>query len=114
MEKSILEINCSPVVSVKKKDGTPRLCIDYRRLNKIIVKDKFLLPLIEDILDRLQESCVFSTIDLKNGFFHVDVKKDSTKYTSFVTHEGQYQFLKVLFGLYNSPAVFQRFINTIF
>ncbi|GBM77993.1 Retrovirus-related Pol polyprotein from transposon 297 [Araneus ventricosus] len=77
-------------------------------------KDRFPLPLIEDILDRLQVSLVFSTIDLKNAFFHVDVNKDSRKYTSFVTHEGQYQFLKVPFGLCNSPAVFQRYINTIF
>ncbi|GBM30208.1 Retrovirus-related Pol polyprotein from transposon 297 [Araneus ventricosus] len=104
----------SPVVIARKKDGTPRVCIDYRKLNKVIVKDRFTLPLIEDILDRLQGSHVFSTIDLKNAFFHVDVNKDSRKYTSFVTHEGQYQFLKVLFGLCNSPAVFQRYINTIF
>ncbi|GBM19209.1 Retrovirus-related Pol polyprotein from transposon 297 [Araneus ventricosus] len=86
----------------------------YRKLNKVVVKDRFPLPLIEDILDRLQGSRVFSTIDLKNAFLHVDVNKDSRKYTSFVTHEGQYQFLKVPFGLCNSPAVFQRYINTIF
>ncbi|GBN16861.1 Retrovirus-related Pol polyprotein from transposon 297 [Araneus ventricosus] len=104
----------SPVVIVRKKDGTLRVCIDYRKLNKVVVKDRFPLPLIEDILDRLQGSRVFSTIDLKNAFFHVDVNKDSRKYTSFVTHEGQYQFLKVPFGLCNSPAVFQRYINTIF
>ncbi|GBL61482.1 Retrovirus-related Pol polyprotein from transposon 297, partial [Araneus ventricosus] len=104
----------SPVVIVRKKNGTPRVCIDYRKLNKVVVKDRFPLPLIEDILDRLQGSRVFSTIDLKNAFFHVDVNKDSRKYTSFVTHEGQYQFLKVPFGLCNSPAVFHRYINTIF
>ena len=104
----------SPVVLVKKKDGSPRICIDYRKLNKVIIKDRFPLPLIEDVLDRLQESRVFSTIDLKNGFFHVDVSEESRKYTSFVTHEGEYQFLKVPFGLCNSPSVFQRFINTIF
>ncbi|GBM30936.1 Retrovirus-related Pol polyprotein from transposon 297 [Araneus ventricosus] len=97
----------SPVVIVRKKDGTPRVFIDFRRLNKVVVKDRFPLPLIEDILDRLQGSRVFSTIDLKNAFFHVDVNKDSRKYTSFVTHEGQYQFLQAPFGLCNSPAVFQ-------
>ena len=105
---------CSPVVVVRKKDGTPRVCIDYRKLNRAIIKDRFPLPLIEDILDRLQGSRVFSTIDLKNAFFHVDVDKESRKFTSFVTSEGQYQFLKVPFGLCNSPAVFQRYINTIF
>ncbi|GBM01009.1 Retrovirus-related Pol polyprotein from transposon 297 [Araneus ventricosus] len=103
----------SPVAIVRKKDGIPRVCIDYRKLNKVVIKDRFPLPLIEDILDRLQGSRVFSTIDLK-AFFHVDVNKDSRKYISFVTHEGQYQFLKVPFGLCNSPAVFQRYINTIF
>ncbi|GBL87983.1 Retrovirus-related Pol polyprotein from transposon 297 [Araneus ventricosus] len=103
----------SSVVIVRKKNGTPRVCIDYRRLNKVVVKDRFPLPLIEDILDRLQGSRVFSTIDLKNAFLHVDVNKDSRKYTSFVAHEGQYQFLKVPFGLCNPPAVFQRYIDTI-
>lgn len=104
----------SQVVVVKKRDGTPRVCVDYRALNRIAVKDRYPLPLIEDILDRLQNAQVFSSIDLKNGFFHVSVNKDDRKYTSFVTHNGQYQFLKVPFGFCNSPAVFQRFINTIF
>ncbi|GBL87911.1 Retrovirus-related Pol polyprotein from transposon 297 [Araneus ventricosus] len=118
LERGIIELCSSeysrPVVIVRKKDGTPRVCIDYRKLNKVVVKDRFPLPLLEDILDRLQGSRVFSTIDLKNAFFHVNVNKDSRKYTSFVTHEGQYQFLKVPFGLCNSPAVFQRYINAIF
>ncbi|GBM70489.1 Retrovirus-related Pol polyprotein from transposon 297 [Araneus ventricosus] len=118
LEQGIVE-PCSseysiPVVIVRKNDGTPRVCIDYRKLNKVIVKDRFPLPLIEDILDRLIGSRVFSTIDLKNAFFHVDVNKDSRKYTSFVTHEGQYQFFKVPFVFCNPPAVFQRYINTIF
>lgn len=104
----------SPVVLVRKRDGTPRLCVDYRRVNKVIVKDRFPLPLIEDQLDRLQNAKVFSTIDLKNGFFHVDVDETSRKYTSFVTHNGQYQFKKVPFGLSNSPGVFQRYVNAIF
>lgn len=104
----------SPVVVVKKKDGSPRLCVDYRRLNKEIVKDKYPLPLIEEQIDKLAEARVFSTIDLRNGFFHVDVEERSRKYTAFVTQRGQYQFLKVPFGLCNSPPVFQRFINHIF
>jgi len=74
----------------------------------------FPLPLIEDQLDRLQDAHVFSTLDLKNGFFHVNVDEESSKFTSFVTHNGQYQFLKVPFGLTNSPGVFQRHVNAIF
>jgi len=104
----------SPIVVTKKKDGTPRICIDYRAINRAIIKDRYPLPLIEDILDRLQAARIFSSLDLKNGFFHVPVNKDSQKYTAFVTHDGQYQFRKVPFGLCNSPAVFQRYINEIF
>lgn len=102
------------VVVVKKRDGTPRVCIDYRALNQTVVKDHYPLPLIDDILDRLQDARVFNSIDLKNGFFHVPVRENDRKYTSFVTHNGQYQFLRVPFGFCNSPAVFQRFINMIF
>jgi len=104
----------SPVLVVRKKDGSPRVCIDYRKVNEIIVKDRYPLPLIEDQLDRLKDARVFTTLDLRNGFFHVAVNRESRKYTTFVTHTGQYCFLKVLFGLCNSPAVFQRFINHVF
>jgi len=104
----------SPVVIVKKKDGSPRVCIDYRKLNKVIEKDGHPLPLIEDLLDKSENSRVYSTLDLKNGFFHVPVEKESHKYTAFVTHCGQYEFLKGLFELCNSPRVFQRFINAAF
>ncbi|KAK7870273.1 hypothetical protein R5R35_001001 [Gryllus longicercus] len=104
----------SQVLVVKKKNGTSRICIDFRKLNRIVVKDRYPLPLIDDILDRLQDARVFCTMDLRNGFFHVDVEEGSRKYTSFITHAGQYQFRKVPFGLCNSPAVFQRFINTAF
>jgi len=101
-------------VVVKKKDGSSRVCTDYRRLNRVMVKDRYPLPLIEDQLDKLQEAKIFSTMDLRNGFFHVNVTSDSRKYTSFITHCGQYQFLKVPFGLCNSPSVFQRFVNCVF
>ncbi|XP_023289213.1 uncharacterized protein LOC111674140 [Orussus abietinus] len=104
----------SPIVTVKKKNGTERVCVDYRMVNRKIVKDRYPLPLIEDHLDSLQGAKVFSTLDLKNGFFHVTVDKDSRKYTAFVVPDGQYEFLKVPFGLCNSPSVFQRYINSVF
>jgi len=78
----------SPIVLVKKKDDTLRLCIDYRGLNKKIVRDHYPLPLIDDQIDRLQCAIVFSTLDLRNGFFHVPVDEASVKYTSFVIPTG--------------------------
>ncbi|GBM08831.1 Transposon Tf2-9 polyprotein [Araneus ventricosus] len=104
----------SPIVLVKKKDGTARLCIDYRKLNRKLVKDRFPLPLIEDVLDKLQDAKVYSTLDLKNGFFHVEVNEDCKHFTSFVVPDGQFEFNKVPFGLSTSPSVFQRYVYSIF
>ncbi|GFV24275.1 retrovirus-related Pol polyprotein from transposon 17.6 [Trichonephila clavipes] len=70
----------SPIVMIKKKDGSSRMCIDYRKLNQKLVKDKFPLPIIEDVLDTLQEAKVYSTLNLRNGFFHVDVEEDCRNY----------------------------------
>ncbi|GFY59692.1 retrovirus-related Pol polyprotein from transposon 297 [Trichonephila inaurata madagascariensis] len=90
------------------------MCIDYRKLNQKLVKDKFPLPLIEDVLDTLQEAKVYSTLDLRNGFFHVDVDEDCRKYRSFIVPDGQFEFNKVPFGLSTSPGVFQRYVSSIF
>ncbi|GFS52519.1 retrovirus-related Pol polyprotein from transposon 297 [Trichonephila inaurata madagascariensis] len=90
------------------------MCIDYRKLNQKLVKDKFPLPLIEDVLDTLQEAKVYSTLYLRNGFFHVDVDEDCRKYTSFIVPDGQFEFNKVPFGLSTSPGVFQRYVSSIF
>ncbi|GFW88904.1 transposon Tf2-9 polyprotein [Trichonephila clavipes] len=105
---------CESIVLVKKKDGTTRLCVDYRRLNLKLVKDRFPLPLIEDVLARLQGAKVYTTLDLKNGFFHVDVNEDCKHLTSFVVPDGQFEFNKVPFGLSTSPSVFQRYVYSIF
>jgi transposase InsO family protein len=101
----------SPVILVKKKDGSDRLCIDYRALNKILEKDRYPLPLIEDQIDRLGKAKYFISIDMKNGFYQIPVSKDSTKYTAFVTPNGHYEFVKMPFGICNGPAVFQRAIT---
>jgi len=93
LAEGIIRPSCSeyasPVVLVKKKDDTLRLCIDYRELNKKIVRDHHPLLLIDDQIDRLHAAVVFSTLDLRNGFFHVPVDEASVKYTSFVIPTGQ-------------------------
>lgn len=104
----------SPIVLVRKKPEGIRLCVDYRELNKITSRDNFPLPLIDDQLDRLRNKTYFTKLDLKNAFHHVNVSEESIKFTSFVTHNGQYEYLKMPFGLKNSPATFTRFINLIF
>lgn len=104
----------SPVVIARKKDGSPRVCIDYRLINKRVVRDRFPMPLIDDRIDALVSFRVFSVIDLKNGFFHVPMNEKSRKYTAFVTPSGQYEFLKTPFGLCNSPTSFLRYVDEVF
>ncbi|GBM45061.1 Transposon Ty3-I Gag-Pol polyprotein [Araneus ventricosus] len=99
---------------VKKKDGTSGMCIDYRKLNQKIVKDKFPLPIIEDVLDTLQEAKVYTTLDLRNSYFHVDDEEDCRQFTSFIVRDRQFKFNKVPFGLSTSPGVFQRYVTSTF
>ncbi|XP_036347914.1 uncharacterized protein LOC118757296, partial [Rhagoletis pomonella] len=103
----------SPIVLVAKKDGSKRLCCDYRRINSKIMRDNFPMPLLDDVIERLQGAKLFTTLDLANGFFHVPVEAKSRKYTAFVTHNGQYEFRYVPFGISNSPAVFSKYIATV-
>lgn len=103
-----------PVVIVPKKDGTKRICVDYRPLNKKTVRDRFPIPNIDEQIDMLEGMTIFTTLDLANGYFHVPMEKESIKYTSFITSTGQYEFLRAPFGLSNCPSVFNRFINFIF
>ncbi|KAL4100683.1 hypothetical protein QTP88_020717 [Uroleucon formosanum] len=105
---------CSPIVLVRKKTGDLCLCVDYRELNKKTLKDNFPLPRIEDQIDKLRDKYYFTKLDLKNVFHHVKLNKESIKLTSFITHSGQYEYLRMLFGLKNSPPVFMRYINLIF
>lgn len=117
MEKSIIEPAnspySSPIILLKKKNGSTRMVVDYRKLNSITVKDRFPLPLIEDQLERINGSKVFTTLDLKSGYHQISMAPESRKYTAFVTPDGHYQYTRVAFGLCNAPAVFQRAINLV-
>ena len=104
----------SPIVLTRKKSGDLRLCIEYRALNKITLRDNYPLPLIDDQLDALEGKKYFSLLDLNDGFHHLDVAPDSIKLTSFVTPFGEYEYLKMPFGLKTAPATFQRVVNTAF
>lgn len=104
----------SPILLVKKRDGTDRLVIDFRALNHITVKDRYPLPLIEDQIDRLGSSEYFTILDMATGFYQIPIDAESVHKTGFVTPEGHYEFLKMPFGLANAPVVFQRIItNTL-
>jgi len=110
IRKSISEY-ASPIVLTRKKSGEIRMCVDYRALNKILVRDNYPLPLIDDQLDALRGERFYSSLDLKDGFYHVRMSNESVRYTSFVTPLGQFEFLRMPFGLKIGPQLFQRFIN---
>jgi hypothetical protein len=103
----------SSVLLVKKKTGEYRLCIDYRPLNKITVKDKYPLPLIEEQLRRLSGFRYFTTLDLFSGYYHIPMAPESVPLTAFNTQDGHYEFLRMPFGLTNAPAVFMRMVNSV-
>ncbi len=103
----------SPVVLVRKKDGSHRFCVDYREVNSVTKKDKFPLPRVDDLLDQLGETKYFSSLDLASGYWQIKVHPDSRSKTAFVTHQGLYEFSVMPFGLTNAPSVFQRLMQRV-
>nr|GEX29604.1 putative reverse transcriptase domain-containing protein [Tanacetum cinerariifolium] len=103
----------APVLFVKKKDGSFRMCIDYQELNKLIVKIRYPLPRNDDLFDQLQGSIIYSKIDLRSGYHQLRVREQDVPKTAFRTRYGHYEFQVMPFGLTNAPAVFMDLMNRV-
>ena len=103
----------SPIILVRKKNGAWRFCIDFRKLNSVTKKDVYPLPRIDDTLDLLSGSSYFSTLDLAQAFWQIELAPEDREKTAFITGEGLYEFRRMPFGLVNAPATMQRLINSV-
>ncbi|KAJ9523973.1 hypothetical protein QJQ45_022376 [Haematococcus lacustris] len=118
LAKGLIEPSSSPygapILFVQKKDGSLRMCIDYRALNKLTVRDRYPLPRIDDLFDKLAGKRVFSSLDLQSGYHQIRITEEDVPKTAFLTPMGQFQFKVLCFGLTNAPATFQRMMNNVF
>lgn len=104
----------SPVLLVKKKDGSWRFCANYRNLSDITVKNKFPMPIVDELLDELARTAYFSKVDLRSRYHQIRMMEQDEYMTTFKTHNGHYQFKVIPFGLATTPGTFQCVMNFIF
>jgi hypothetical protein len=104
----------APIIFVPKKDGTQRMCVDYRSLNEVTSKNKYPLPRIDDLFDQLKGACVFSKIDLRSEYHQLKIRAIDIPTTAFITRYGLYEYTVMSFGLTNAPAYFMYLMNKVF
>jgi hypothetical protein len=104
----------APVLFVEKKDGTKRMCIDYKALNEVTIKNKYPLPRIEDLFDQLSGAGVFSKIDLRSGYHQLRIRPLDIPKTTFIAKYGLYEYTVMSFGLTNAPAFYMYLMNSVF
>src|SRR3954466_14580138 len=118
LEIGLIQPSASPwrshVLFVDKKDGGNRLCMDYRKLNDVTIKNKYPLPKIEDLFDQLTGDKVFSNIDLRTGYHQLKIRAEDIPKIAFTNRYGLYEYTVMYFGLTNAPATFSRLMNSIF
>jgi hypothetical protein len=104
----------APVIFVDKKDGTRRMCVDYRSLNEVTIKKKYPLPRIDDLFDQLKGACVFSKIDLRSGYHQLKIRASDIPKTTFTSRYGLYEYIVMSFGLTDASAYFIYLMNKVF
>jgi hypothetical protein len=104
----------APVIFVLKKDGTQMMCMDYRALSEVIVKNKCSLPWIDDLFDQVRGACVFSKFDLRSGYQQLKIRDSDIPKTAFITRYGLYEYTLMSFGLTNAPTYFMYLMNKVF